>query len=98
MKKLLSKSVLLKSGLFMSALVVTVLGFSNLNGNPVNNQTEVKLRNVARVESSSAFAIRDAKASLDLPAVAETVKCGENASGCTATLNGTAGTITGKKD
>ncbi|WP_316753695.1 hypothetical protein [Pedobacter gandavensis] len=98
MKKLLNKSVLLKSGLLMSALFVTVLGFSNLNGNSVNNQTETKLRNVSRVESSSLFAIRDAKASLDLPAVAETIKCGENASGCTITMNGSAGTISGKKD
>ncbi|TKC12414.1 hypothetical protein FA048_02000 [Pedobacter polaris] len=99
MEKFSKKKLMLKAGMPVLALAMSIWGLSNLNGNEANSQTQIKLRDVSAVASNSQFAILDAKATEkeDEIGVGETVNCSENGSECTVTYNGGSATIKGKK-
>ncbi|GGI26542.1 hypothetical protein [Pedobacter mendelii] len=98
MEKFSKKKMMLKAGMPALALALSIWGLSNLNGAQANSQTQIRLRDVSAVSSSSQFAILDAKASEKTEiGVAETVSCSENGSECTVTYNGGTATINGKK-
>lgn len=99
MEKFSKKKVMLKAGMPVLALALSIWGLSSLNGTSANTQAQIKLRDVSTVASNSQFAILDAKASEKEGevGVGETVNCSENGSECTVTYNGGSATIKGKK-